>query len=211
MTNPVPDPDQSPQMDNKAPMRDSSGSAVDQRQTQTLARLPLVLVATAFITFVGFLAFAGTDSDDSATNQAESIYDFALARPDSSTTTLATNQGKPMVVNYFAAWCPPCRRELPDFEAVHQALGDEVEVVGISRDNTTSAWLKLIESTGLTYDTFFEGNIVGSYEFVEGLAMPTTAFVSADGDVVHTFSGALSEEALTELIYEHLLDSELDS
>lgn len=161
------------------------------------------VAAAAAIAFVGFLALG---TSDPTSDSAQSIYDFALAEPDGTITSLDINRGQPMVVNYFAAWCGPCRRELPDFEAVHQRLGDDVAIVGVSRDNTTSAWLTLVESTGLTYDTFFEGNVTGSYDFVKGLAMPTTAFVSAEGELVYSFSGPLNEDSLTELIDEHLLN-----
>ncbi len=173
----------------------------------------LLGIVAALVLGLGLLAFAGGGSTTTgATNgtehaAADSIHDFTLGAPDGSTTSLADYQGKPMVLNYFAAWCPPCRRELPDFEAVHLKLGDEVAIVGVSRDNSTGAWLGLIESTGLTFDTLYEGNVVGSYEFVGGLAMPTTAFVSADGEIMHTFSGALTEKGLTDLINEHLLTS----
>ena len=173
----------------------------------------LIGIGVALVLGLGLLAFAGGNSDttnagnDTGHVAADSIHDFTLGAPDGSTTSLADYAGKPMVVNYFAAWCPPCRRELPDFEAVHLELGDEVAIVGVSRDNTTSAWLGLIESTGLTFDTLYEGNVVGSYEFVGGLAMPTTAFVSADGEIMHTFSGALTQKGLTDLINEHLLTS----
>ncbi len=175
------------------------------------SRSLLVGIGVALVLGLGLLAFVGGNSSTTSTgNGAEhaaidSIYEFTLGAPDGSTSSLADYQGKPMVVNYFAAWCPPCRRELPDFEAVHQELSDEVAIVGVSRDNTTSAWLGLVESAGLTFDTFYEGNVVGSYEFVGGLAMPTTAFVSADGEVMHTFSGALTQKGLTDLINEHLL------
>ncbi len=173
-----------------------------------------ILIGSALLVLLvlGYLAVSsGGSSDETAiatvgpTTPAESIYDFPLAQPDGQASSLAHYEGQPMVVNYFAAWCPPCRRELPDFEAVHQALGDQVAIVGVSRDSTTNEWLGLVSSAGLTFDTFFEGNTVGSYEFVGGLAMPTTAFVDENGEIKHTFSGALTEEALTELIQEHLL------
>ncbi len=177
----------------------------------------LVGLAAAAIAIVAVLAFVtGRDAStnvsagSSTGGSTGSIYDFPLARPDGTTTTLAQYQGRPMVVNYFAAWCPPCRRELPDFEAVHRAIGDEVAIVGVSRDNTTSAWLSLVDSVGLTYDTFFEGSVVGSFEFVNGLAMPTTVFINADGEIQRTFSGALDEASLTALINETLLSTETE-
>lgn len=162
-----------------------------------------ILFAIGLLAVIGSV-LGGSDADDEV--QADSVYDFVFSNAASETVTLASYEGQPLVLNYFAAWCGPCRRELPDFEAVHQAIGDEVNIVGINRDNTTGSWLGLVDSTGLTFDTYFEGNLSNaSFTFVEGLAMPTTAFVSKQGEVVHTVSGALTEERLLDLIDEHLL------
>lgn len=165
-------------------------------------------LAAAAVGLVGVVcviaAGCSTDADSNA-DAAESIYEFTLATQEEETITLADFEGQPLVINYFAAWCGPCRAEIPDFEAVHQSIGDDIKIIGIDRDNTTSAWLGLVESTGLTYDTFFEGNLSNaSFTFVGGLGMPTTAFVDAEGELVHAHTGALSQQALLELIDEHL-------
>ena len=107
------------------------------------------------------------------------------------------------MVNYFAAWCAACRAELPDFEQVHREVRDDVTFLGVSRDNVTSSWLSQIDEFGLTYTTVFEGNIAGSFAFVNARAMPTTVFISADGTVEQVFSGPLNDTALLELIDEH--------
>lgn len=159
-------------------------------------------VGAAFVALVGLVAvFTSTGG---STNQPATLADFQFQTPAGDIVTLADFEGKPMVVNYFASWCAPCRAELPDFETVHQEMGDEITFIGINRDNVTDSWLNLVDDVGVTYPTVFEGNIQGSFAFVEGRAMPTTVFLDADGNVQKVWSGLLSDDLLRELVAEHL-------
>lgn len=161
------------------------------------------VIGAAVVVLVGLVAvFAGGESAPAAADSE--LFAFELGTADGGTTSLASHAGEPLVVNYFAAWCPPCRAELPDFEAVSQERLDDVTFIGISKDNTTDAWTGLIDETGVTFETVFEGNSSGTYEIVGGLAMPTTAFVTADGEIAHVHSGILNDELLNQLIDEHL-------
>jgi len=122
---------------------------------------------------------------------------------DGSTATLALYDGEPLVVNFFAAWCPPCRAELPDFQAVYEQRADDVTFVGVSHDFNEDSWRALINESGVTFDTVFQpGQEI--WTDVGGVGMPTTVFVNADGEVVDTHSGLLTAEQLNDLIDEHL-------
>lgn len=170
----------------------------------------LMIGGIAVIAIIGVVALFSTGSDtESAEPSGEfaALAEFPLADLEGNPITLAAHAGEPVVLNYFAAWCPPCAAELPDFQAVSQARLDEVTFVGISRDNETGSWSGLIDATGVTFDTYFEGNIRGSFEEVGGLAMPTTVFITADGEIAEVFSGPLNEELLNDLIDEHLVET----
>lgn len=110
--------------------------------------------------------------------------------------------GEPLVVNFFASWCPPCRAEMPDFEAVHQAVGDRVRILGFDVQDTDAAARKLVEQTGITYSWAFDrdGSI---YRAFEGFAMPTTLYISADGEVVGRDNGPIDASRLADRIEEH--------
>ncbi|MFQ5556796.1 MAG: TlpA family protein disulfide reductase, partial [Acidimicrobiales bacterium] len=121
--------------------------------------------------------------------------DVPFATFEGGTRTLAEYSGQPLVLNFFAAWCPSCVSEMPDFEAVHQELGDEVAFIGMSQDFDPADALALVEATGVTYDLGWDPDLALYGEF-GGFAMPTTVFVSADGEVVEVFAGALTADAL---------------
>ncbi|MDE0801694.1 MAG: TlpA disulfide reductase family protein [Acidimicrobiales bacterium] len=111
--------------------------------------------------------------------------------------------GTPVVVNFFASWCPPCVAEMPDFEAVSQGLADDVTFLGIAVQDRPEDADRIVESTGITYDWTrdISGDIVGAAGVIQ---MPSTMFVSADGTVEKVQGGALEVDRLRELIDEHL-------
>jgi thiol-disulfide isomerase/thioredoxin len=119
------------------------------------------------------------------------------------TATSLTAFDEPLVVNFWASWCPPCVAEMPDFERVHQAVHDEVRFVGINTQDARFDADRLAEQTGVTYDLALDpdGDLFRDFEVV---AMPSTFFVNAEGSVVHRHAGLLTEQQLRDLIDEHL-------
>lgn len=162
--------------------------------------LPAALGVLAVLAILGLIAVT-SGSDDGP----DSLDDFTFRTTDGGEFTLAELEGTPLVVNYFASWCAPCRAELPDFETVHQETKGEVVFVGISRDSVTDSWFSLVAESGVTFTTVYEGNVQGSFAFLGATAMPTTVFVGADGTVERVWSGALTDDKLRELIAEHLV------
>ena len=117
------------------------------------------------------------------------------------TATFADYRGTPLVVNVWAAWCPPCQQEMPAFEQVHQAMGDRVRFVGLDRADSRSDAQAFAKQRNITYDLLFDPD--DTFAPAMGVAvMPTTLLVSADGVVLKTLSGTVSANALTAAIQE---------
>ena len=144
----------------------------------------------------GFVA--GTDISPD-TSDGTDLSDLTFDLFDGGTGTIAGYEGTPLVVNFFASWCPPCVREMPEFQAVFESLDGEVAFLGLSQDQTPEDALALVERTGVTYDVGWDLDLE-VYGATESIAMPTTAFVSPSGELLDTFAGILDTEALTELI-----------
>ena len=118
---------------------------------------------------------------------------------DGGTGTLADYEGTPLVVNFFASWCPPCVREMPEFQEVFEQLDGRVAFLGLSQDQSPQDALALVEKTGVTYDVGWDLDLE-VYGATGSIAMPTTAFVSPSGELLDTFAGALDTDALAELV-----------
>lgn len=126
--------------------------------------------------------------------------EVALEFFDGTTAALADFEGRPVVLNFWASWCPACIAEMPDFEAVHQRFTDDVVFLGVNlQDVSRETAQRFVDDTGVTYriadDT--TGEI---YSLFGGFAMPTTVFIDADGNVVGRQDGAIFEEQLAEMV-----------
>lgn len=118
---------------------------------------------------------------------------------DGGTATFADFRGKPLVINFWASWCPACVGELPDVQAVHEAVGDEVTILGMANSDSRGAALDLADEVGLTY-TLADDPKGDLFRSLELIAMPSTIFVDADGRIQEVFGGQLDEKALVERI-----------
>lgn len=188
-------------------MEPTAPESVDEAPASS--RGPFLLVALVVaLGMIGVIALSGGDpsTDGDAAAAGGEVYAFPFATAEGDSVTLATYEGTPLVVNFFAAWCPPCRAELPDFDTVAAEVDGEVAVIGVSRDSTVGEWQGLITATGISFDTLYEGAEGGLFEYVQGAGLPTTIFVDAEGTVVHQVSGALDADGLRGLIDEHLVE-----
>ena len=140
------------------------------------------------------------DMDVSPTTKpGTDMSDLTFDRFDGGTGTLRDYDGRPLVVNFFASWCPPCIREMPEFQAVFERLDGRVAFLGLSQDRTPEDALALVESTGAAYETGWDPDLE-VYAATGSVAMPTTAFVSPSGELLEVFAGVLDAEALAERI-----------
>ncbi len=121
----------------------------------------------------------------------------------SGTIDYATLSDKPLVINFFASWCPNCVGEMPEFEKVHQALGDRVRFLGVSQSDSTAASIALAQRTGITYPAGIDAS--GAFFRAAGTTgMPTTIFVRPGGAIADIWVGGLGEATLTSLIGQDL-------
>ena len=120
---------------------------------------------------------------------------------------LSTLRG-PMVVNLWAVWCTPCRRELPILQEFHEKYGDQVAVLGVDYNDTQPKQaLQLAKKSGVTYPLLADPAIMldDNPPFPTLRGLPFLALVDADGKVVHQeFVAIDSLDQLEQLVDEHL-------
>ena len=143
---------------------------------------------------------AGCPADQGSSELPEVTLRCLGGGPD---VDLSTLRG-PLVINLFAQWCGPCRKELPYYEALHQKAKGAVRVVGVDYlDTQPAAALKLVEETGVTYPLLAdpEGRLRADLK-VRGL--PGVVFVDADGTVTTEFRVVKSYAELRDLVQDRL-------
>ncbi|HZC26490.1 MAG TPA: TlpA disulfide reductase family protein, partial [Actinopolymorphaceae bacterium] len=99
---------------------------------------------------------------------------------------LAAIAGRPAVLNIWAQWCSPCRKEAPLFQALHARAGDRVLVLGVDYDDPRPDWaLRLAGQLDLRYPQVVDADKRLKAPFAMAVGVPGTVFVAADGRVVH--------------------------
>ncbi|MBW4078820.1 MAG: TlpA family protein disulfide reductase [Acidobacteria bacterium] len=118
----------------------------------------------------------------------------------SQSVSLEEFRGHPLVVNFWASWCPPCRKEMPALARVAQQLAGKVNFVGLDTQDQRSAGLAFARSTNVHYPLAFDTAQVWSDYGVYGL--PTTFFIAPDGHILGKQVGGLTESRLFAIIHE---------
>ena len=184
-----------------------------------LPRLPLrsVVLATviALLAAIGTVVLLGGGDDDTAADPQIPVTlepevgdlgdpsDVVFTTFDGEEVSLATLQGSPVVVNFFASTCAPCIKEMPALEEVHAELGDRVEFLGLAVTDRPEDAQRLVRQTGVTYPTAQDkdGSVIAE---LGGTMLPTTVLLDADGNIVRTHTGEIDADELRELLADDL-------
>lgn len=129
--------------------------------------------------------------------------DFVLENSEGEQIWLSDYFGEPLVINFWASWCPPCKGEMPSFEAAWQKYGDQVTFLMVnltdgSRETVETA-NAFIHENGYTFPVYYdtEGRGVSAYGV---MSIPVTVCITADGEIYAQQIGAVQEEKLDEWI-----------
>ena len=163
---------------------------MDSRMSKKLMRITLIIMV---------LALAGIAISCNSSLLSEKAPDFTLPTLTGSDITLSELEGTPIVLNFWATWCNPCRGELPFFENVAQQSGGEIEVIAINVGDSVSTvqdFFGEYEPTMIVaLDTNGEVFIGYSQEDNPRGYIPITFLVDSEGIVQYIKIGAFTSEA----------------
>ena len=128
-------------------------------------------------------------------------YDFTVYDENNNAYKLSDFEGKPVVLNFWASWCGPCKSEMPDFEAAYQTYGENIQFLMVNMTDgyqeTVSSAKNFIQATGYTFPVFYDSDTEAARAY-SVYSIPTTYFIDSDGYIIAWGSGALSAENLQE-------------
>lgn len=128
--------------------------------------------------------------------EVEDAPPFDLTLFNQETLSLADLDGKVVVLNFWASWCPPCRFEMPDFEAAWKEYRDQgVVFVGVAVSDSEEDARSFAEETGVTYPIGLDGEGVTSVAY-EVTSLPTTVFIDREGRIVRRLAARANMGAL---------------
>ncbi|MEW2431598.1 redoxin family protein [Micromonospora sp. NPDC047644] len=110
----------------------------------------------------------------------------------------------PAVINVWASWCPPCRKELPAFQRLSERATGKLQVIGVNSRDSRGGAQSIGEDFGVRFPILVDQGEALQRELKRN-AIPLTLFVDGDGQVRHIdASGALDDTRLAELVRQHL-------
>jgi thiol-disulfide isomerase/thioredoxin len=177
--------------------------AEHSRARQRARRLQTGIVAAVIAVVVGVVLLAayggGNHAVPASASTSTTGWDLPPLSGGGNDIRLASFEGQPTVVNFFASWCDQCRAELPGFSSISKQLRGKVHFVGVNSLETGDGlamarqfgidWWPLARDIDGQQDS-------GLHDALGGQGMPMTAFYDAKGNLLTAVLGALPEQAL---------------
>lgn len=125
--------------------------------------------------------------------------DFTVYDADGNEVHLSDYFGKPIVLNFWASWCGPCKHEMPAFDAAHQELDGKVQFLMVNitdgQKETLETAAEFISKNSYTLPVFFDTEGEAAYTYA-AYALPTSYFIDAEGYIIAQARGAIDAETL---------------
>jgi thiol-disulfide isomerase/thioredoxin len=156
----------------------------------------LLLTGAAVAIIVGFRAGAGPDSQLRAPERRNALSPFRLASIGGPAWALADQRGSVVLLNFWATWCPPCRKETPDLVTLAHTYGSRgLRVAGITMDDDPASVVPaFIDRYHVPYPMLIPDESLSVASAVR--ALPTTLLLDRQGRVARLFRGAHSAEEM---------------
>jgi len=140
--------------------------------------------------------------DDGVLDVGDTAYDFTLDDLDGQPVSLSDFRGHPVVVNFWATWCAPCRLEMPVFQQIYEQHQDDGLVILALNQSEQPAVARayFYDEMGLTFTPLLDENsdisaLYGSYS-----VLPSTFFIDPDGKVAAIHRGPLTEGLMADYL-----------
>lgn len=176
--------------------------------------LHISILALAILLLAVACSSGATDVETQGSVPVETVYDFDVSLYQgggalgAETVAISDLRGQPVVLNFWAGLCPPCRAEMPEFQAFANEYEGRAVLVGVDLGQffalgSEEDAVALLNELGVTYPAGAtgDGNVVRELGV---LGLPATFFIAADGSLHRKWQGVLNGEKLAEITDEML-------
>ncbi|OCL26694.1 peroxiredoxin [Orenia metallireducens] len=124
--------------------------------------------------------------------------EFNLDNLEGEDIHLSDYQGKYLLLNFWATWCPPCRKEMPDLNQFHQKNKDEFVVVGVNIGEDKENVKKFMETGGYDYPILLDRDRQVAFLY-RASVIPTSYFIDPEGRIQYIKRGMVTKDELEEI------------
>lgn len=175
---------------------------------QLISSIILLLAGLAWIWSTRTIGYAQQQDRLAAPQEGFLAPDFTLNSLTSNETTLSDLRGKPVIINFWASWCPPCRAEMPAFQQTHiEFLSKDLVILGINATNQDqiTAVEEFVANNNITFPILLDQN--GSVSSLYNLySLPTTIFIDEFGIIQKIIIGGPIPTALLRVEIDNLFE-----
>ena len=143
----------------------------------------------------------GEGSTDTSTDETAPFTapDFTVYDREGNTVRLSDFHGKPVVLNFWASWCGPCKMEMPDFEEIYKEYGEDIHFVMVNLTDGAQETMKtattFLDNSGYTFPVYYDKDTDAAYTY-QVYGIPVTYFINAEGHLIAQGNSALDADTI---------------
>lgn len=170
-----------------------------------LVLLIAVLITGAYVLYIRLSPQVALPETAASAGEAqeEPAPDFTFYDLEGNPHTLSDFRGKPVILNFWASWCGPCRNEMPELQAAFDTYGEQIQFLFVNltdgRRETVKTASSYISEKGYTFPVYYDSGLAGAKAY-SVYAVPVTYFLNTDGICICQAIGMLTGDTLQENI-----------